>query len=190
MYEIFSPGVVGPVGDVLVNTRLKHSAPDLPIRWENTLNQMQRLGANVQNGYPKNYQGNGFLTDILPLGQLMNHNTFKTKYGWTYQDVRAPDKTYQPEMSQTFGSFDNLRASIINRTRTGIQFNKLPHGYGPAPGDVPRGGAVPRITDIAAGDFTLEQDGYNSVVTRNMSTPINASSGMPKPQGRFGQSRR
>jgi hypothetical protein len=192
MYESIRPGQVGAVGDVIGNIRLKHSAPELPIRWEYDLGEFFRFGAHVEDGfhpYHKDYLG------ILPVGMLMNRNDFQTNYGWKYQDLRAPDKTYQPEMSQTFSNFDNLRATVINSTRTGIQFRKLPNGYAPKEGDVSRGGQVPRITDLAAGDFTLDQ---TSVVTARQPNQIPVDTdGRPRVyqtfrhgKGSFGEKRR
>ena len=44
------PGQVGSVGDVLITPRLKHSSPDLPIRWVGWAYGANApyLGSNVQ----------------------------------------------------------------------------------------------------------------------------------------------
>lgn len=50
--SFIQPGSVGSVGDVHVTPRLKHSAPELPIRWSRTYSGEGALqaGSNVQDG--------------------------------------------------------------------------------------------------------------------------------------------
>ena len=51
------PGVVGSVGDVVVTPRYKHSAPDLPLRFDPYFSGKRSvfLGSNVQNGTVASY---------------------------------------------------------------------------------------------------------------------------------------
>lgn len=50
--SFIQPGSVGSVGDVHVTPRLKHSCPELPIRWSRTYSGEGALqaGSNVQDG--------------------------------------------------------------------------------------------------------------------------------------------
>lgn len=160
-YEECRPGPVGSVGDVNAGVRLKQSAPDLPIRQLNTPNEQNRIGSAVQDGAQKNYwSARGSEVDYQSAYQKPRR--FTAQNFFTYQDVRAPDKRYEPTLSQSFSLFDNQRASIIQATKTGIAFSRLPGGYAPTPGVALRGGNTPRVTDITGGDFVPRPD---SVVT-------------------------
>jgi len=152
--EFLSPGVVGSVGDALGQERLKQSAPDLPIRNRFTADEIEHYGSNVQNGSITNFEGNGIyqLEEDTVWG---SGRSFKTQIGWEYQDLRAPDKRYEPAVAPIFSSFDNLAHSIYEARRTGDKFLPLPYGYQPDPSQVPRGGSTPIISAIAGGDFTV-----------------------------------
>lgn len=168
-YEQCSPGVVGSVGDVLGQTRLKHSAPDLPLRFKYTGSEIQHLGSNVQNGSIANYEGNGIYQ--LEDSHWGGRRDFKIANGWKHQDLRAPDKRYESVTAPTFSSFDNLAHSIFEARRTGDKFLPLPHGYEP-PQNFQSRGAAPVITAIAGGDFTPQP---TSVVTNPIVAAPNAT---------------
>lgn len=53
------PGWSGPVGDVHVLPRLKHSYPDQDIRWDPTYkkkSQLKKLGQNITDGDEKRHE--------------------------------------------------------------------------------------------------------------------------------------
>lgn len=160
-YEQCRPGVVGSVGDVIGGVRLKHSAPDLPIRQLNSPNDQNRMGSAVQDGQKKNYWGSTS-SHVDYQSAYQTPRRFTAQNFFTYQDVRAPDKRYEPTLSQSFSIYDDQRASIMQATKTGIAFSRLPGSYTPTPGVALRGGNTPRITDITGGDFVPRPD---SVVT-------------------------
>jgi hypothetical protein len=157
-----SPGNVGSVGDVLTQTMLKTSMPDLPPRNLLTAKEMERLGSIVQDGQSGYYKYSGCPRVVdREMVNLDRH----TPYGWVHQDLRAPDKAYETAVSFSFSNFDNQRATIYNARRTGDYFLPLPGGYQLQPGQEPRGGLTPRITDLAAGDFT---PGQGTIVTNRI----------------------
>lgn len=159
MIEFLSPGAVGSVGDALGQVQLKTSCPEQPIRNSFSAAQNVMHGSNVQDGQDANFirYGQPYVIDK----KLVNLS-IKTPYGWTTQDVRASDKRYEPTLSQTFSSFEGLAARTYNARLTGNLFLPLPGAYEAGPNQIPRGGLTPRITDLAAGDFT---PGQGSVVT-------------------------
>jgi len=62
-YSRIQPGSVGSVGDTNVAVRLKHSSPNMPLRFDKTFsgNRERYLGSNVQNGSQKSFDsGNTF----------------------------------------------------------------------------------------------------------------------------------
>jgi hypothetical protein len=158
---------VGSVGDVLGQVRLKHSAPDLPLRFEYTPTEVKHFGSNVQNGDMLNYEGNGFYK--INDSNWGGGRDFKTAIGWKHQDLRAPDKRNEPTLSFSFSSFDNLQHKIFESRRTGDKFLPAPNGYSPQENSQPRGGLVPIVTAIAGGDFTPQPNSVvtNPVVTEN-----------------------
>lgn len=160
MIEVAHPGPVGPVGDVLAQIKLKTSMPDIARRNLLNVQEQKETGSFVQDGLGSNYIFGGAPAII---SKKIHSLSRKTKYGWTHQDLRAPDKRYEPTMSQSFSSFDNLQFKIYDAKRTGDMFLPIPGEYALPPGAVPRGGATPRITDLAAGDFT--PGGFGGVFT-------------------------
>ena len=55
------PGKVGSVGDVVMGVRLRHSAPDTPLRYDNFFSHANMIanGANVTDGQGEGYAGGG-----------------------------------------------------------------------------------------------------------------------------------
>ena len=181
-YERCSPGVVGSVGDVLGQVRLKHSAPDLPLRFEYSPEQVEHHGSNVQNGDMLNYEGNGYYK--INDSNWGGGRDMKTAIGWRHQDLRAPDKRYEPTASFSFSSFDNLQHKVFEARRTGDKFLPVTNGYAPEAGSVPRGGLVPIVNAIAGGDFTPQP---NSVVTNPVTTynPTDIRRSLPGVRGAY-----
>lgn len=152
------PGVVGSVGDALVQVRYKHSNPDMPLRFDpsNSHRREPYLGSNVQDGQSISHCDKGgpnFTIDSNWGGR----RGFKTSHGWYYQDVRAPDRRVEPIVGAT-PQYDwhNKIAQTYNARVTGDLFLPLPGEYMLNPGDIPRGGSKPRVTDEVGGDADLQ----------------------------------
>lgn len=134
-----APGNVASVGDVVVSTRLKQSAPDLPMRVleEDSGNNMPKFGS---------------MTDQV--GRLIDSNwggrrDFKTAVGFVIQDIRPADMNVEPFVgSMGDYSWRNKIATVHELKPRGEYFLPLPGPYIPIPGELPRGGNVPSITDI------------------------------------------
>lgn len=143
------PGPVGSVGDVLLQPRLKHSAPDLPLRFDPNFSHQNEvfLGSNVSDGQHRGYDGGGgpARTD----DSNWENKKFKTSHGWIYQDMRAPDTLHEPENTGTPQySWHNKLATAYDAFRTGNAFLPVPGAYALHPGEVGRGGQVPRIVGV------------------------------------------
>jgi hypothetical protein len=155
MSDYISPGRVGSVGDVNLQVELKKSMPGMPKRFQpwTSSKYEQRLGSNVQDGQMHSYDSGGAMARVID----ENWNTrrsFKTSRGWIYQDLRAADRTIVPVFGQAPQySWLNSVANVYNAKTNGNKFLPLPGGYSPAPGDIPRGGLVPRINPL--GDTSL-----------------------------------
>jgi hypothetical protein len=167
----YRPGVVGSVGDVLTGVKLKHSAPDLPLRWErwNTLNPA--LGSNVQDGYMKSFDSHG-RNAKLEDSKWGYSDGFKIQSGWKFQDLREPDKSSEPIMAETAQySWVNKLVSNYNAQRTGNLFPP-PGPYVMQKGDVPRGaGLSVQVLDHVELDYEPPQ-GYGS---RNIGMRTNST---------------
>jgi hypothetical protein len=60
-YDRIQPGAVGSVGDVNMQVRLKHSYPNLPLRFDKQFSGKNEvyLGSNVTDGNHINYDSGG-----------------------------------------------------------------------------------------------------------------------------------
>jgi hypothetical protein len=147
-HDSIRPGVVGSVGDTLLQVRLKHDCPEAAIRWgANAHEREPRLGANISDGNVRSYTGGKVAaTHDSNWGW---RDSFKTSRGWIHQDIRAPDRRTEPTTgTQPQYDWYNRLATVQHAKVSGNFFLPLPGGYGPAPGAIPRGGNAPRITDI------------------------------------------
>lgn len=150
------PGSVGSVGDVLGQVRVKQSSPDMPFAWDQIFSGADEpfRGSNVQNGSQGSWTSEGMAAKTLD-GLWDGRRDFKTQYGWFHQDISAPDKMVTPVFqSQPSYSWVNRQAQVKKALVSGENFLPLPGGYQPEPGSIPRGGAVPRITDEAVPSTT------------------------------------
>jgi hypothetical protein len=166
-HQIASPGVVGSVGDVNLTPRLKHSAPEMPIRWDPYFAGYNEifLGSNVQNGDSESYCSGGKYARTID-SNWGGRRSFNTSRGWVYQDMRAPDKEHEPMTGSTPQySWNNRIATTYEAKVTGDRFLPLPGTYIRHPSQVARGGMVPRIVD----DEAQEQDAdLNPIVADEM----------------------
>ncbi len=143
------PGPVGSVGDVNNSVRLKHSAPDLPLRYAKQFSgkNEERTGSNVSDGMWYGYSSGGMAARTIeePMGYRPG---FKTAVGWIIEDVRQLDTTREPKL----GSLGNFKweseiAQVKRAKVTGDLFLPLPGGYskGLLGNDIPRGSQIPII---------------------------------------------
>jgi hypothetical protein len=161
-YASIRPGIVGSVGDVLLQTRLKHNFPDAPLRWEygTVGDEAAGLGSNVQNGYSVSYASGGGPAKLFD-SNWQSGRSFKTNHGWIYQDIRVPDKRTTPLMGDTPDySWNNKIAATLKAKLTGEKFLPVPGGYAPQPGQQLRGGTYPIVRNEA--DNAAPPGGYDS----------------------------
>jgi hypothetical protein len=135
-----SPGVVSSVGDTNLSVKLKHSAPDLPLRWApySVGKRESRLGSYIQDGALGGKNARVFETGWL------GKRGFKDPYGFVYQDIRAVDRLNEPVMGELPRyPWTNQVVGIMNQLGTGSKFSKLPK-YNLTRGIV-RGGLTPQV---------------------------------------------
>jgi hypothetical protein len=178
---IISPGPVGSVGDVLGQVRYKHSAPDMPLRFDPHFRGKNEvfLGSNVQDGQHVGYASGGAQARLVD-SNWGGRRGFRTSRGWHFQDIRAPDNLVEPYIGTTLDySWRDKIATVYDAKRTGSNFLPLPMGYQISPGEEPRGGSTPRVTDIVPGDLQPGALGQ-SVVVQGMER-VQQSYGYPVP---------
>ena len=145
------PGPVGSVGDTLGQVRLKHSFPNQGIRLDEQTkgNKQNRLGSNVSDGNHKSFSSGGRGDPYVSSSPWTGYRGAEVSHGLIFQDLRAPDKLHQPRVGALPQySWDNRIATVYNAKRTGNLFLPLPGPYILAPGEVPRGGQTPVLTDV------------------------------------------
>ncbi|MEG3883809.1 hypothetical protein QT971_06315 [Microcoleus sp. herbarium19] len=153
---LISPGLVGSVGDVLASVQLKHSTPDMALRYDSEFygTKAPRAGSNVQDGYSYSYTSGGGPSRTI--SRNLVNESFKTIHGYTYQDLRVPDKRFEPMMGST-GRYDwyNRIGNVIDAKRTGEMFLPLPGPFQPT--STPRGSQYPTVTNMMGDEsiFTL-----------------------------------
>jgi hypothetical protein len=162
-YSSIRPGAVGSVGDVNMTPRLKHSHPEMPLRFEKAFSGKNEvfLGSNVSDGTHKGYDSGGGPARTVD-SNWGGRRRFTTRLGYVFQDIRTPDDLVVPVLGTTPNySWRNQVATNFEAKRTGDLFLPLPKGYDLEPGQIPRGGTSPRITDIDPG--TTGGQGYNQI---------------------------
>lgn len=162
--SFIQPGLVGPVGDVHCQPRLKHSCPELPIRWEVEFTADQpRLGDLLSDGQPN---GNHQVGDT----NWAMERQFRTGYGWKYEEAIHEDALVQPYVGTTLDyDWRNKIATVYDSMRTGENFLPIPGPYQLAPGEISRGGQQVRVTDVIPGDEVAG----GSVVVQGLNQPDN-----------------
>ena len=139
-----SPGIVGPVGDVNMLSRLAQSAPEMPMRFDNEMLQRESYyGSNVQDGDTKSFDSQGGSARVIDK-KWTGQRDFKIQHGWKYQDIRAPDRSVEPLNvgNPGYGWYNRL-ATVYKAHVSGENFLPVPGTYQSE--GVPRGGMVPRV---------------------------------------------
>src|SRR3972149_4174014 len=174
----FDAGMVGQLGDTINRTRGRSSAPDLPMLWsgETTGNKVLRYGtkladgdlSSTNNGYLK-MGGHGRLNSTRWNRTVRD---FKTQVGRSFRDIVTPDKSTDVTMRGLPKYTYRLQVSrVLNAKRYRQKFLPLPGKYDVPPGQIPRGGLYPRVTDqVINGESTLYSNGlFNATPYRNIS---------------------
>ena len=146
--ERIHPGPVGSVGDTLISHRLKSSLPGI-FNWDaEYYGQRESLfGSSVSDGTRVSFNSGGGPARVSD-SKWNGSRSFNTNHGYYYQDMVAPDKLVMPEQaSLPQYQWRNKIAEVRDAKRTGTLFLPLPQIN--APTGVPRGGNVPRVTDVA-----------------------------------------
>lgn len=158
--SVMSPGVVGSVGDVLVTPFLKTSTIDLPRRVQASFAgaNATHSGANISDGDLKAYTSHGLVARTYDSSWGGNRD-FRDQKGWVFQDYRAPDKMVEPYVSSLGDySWRNKVAKVESSFTTGSKFSKLPGNFSSK--GIPRGGAIPRITDFSYDDTVYSRNAF------------------------------
>lgn len=164
---IISPGVVGPVGDVLMQTRLRQSTPGMPMRYDylGGKGREPRMGANITDGMKRGFTDGGGLARVYDTN-WQSGRQFKTQRGWIYQDLRKPDKRIEPYLGASGPQYDwsNKLATTYRSFHTGDRFLPAPGEYALSPGEIPRNGNTP--------GFYIEGDVVSLNQNRGVVTPL------------------
>lgn len=154
-FQTYTPGPTGTVGVPLTSIKLKHSNPDMPLRWDKTFSGKNSPlhGSNIQNGYSYSFTSGGGPAR-MDYEANFNRRSFKTDHGWEYQDLRKPDVKHETIMGSTGRySYNNKIATLYEAKRTGNMFLPLPGAYGPK--GLTRGNQVPRVMSSSATSLPL-----------------------------------
>ena len=154
-HDSIRPGPSHSVGDALAFVRYKHSAPELPLRFDKDFSGKNGkiLGNNNTDGDHRGYFTGGIGDPAVKDSNWGGRRHFNTRHGYIMQDLRAPDKLHEEFMGSTPQyQWRNRVATTYDAFRTGDKFLPLPGGYQPSPGEVERGQAVPVITNIEGGE--------------------------------------
>ena len=190
-HDRIQPGNVHSVGDTITGIKLKHSQPDLPIRYEKKFSGKNAglMGDNNTDGGHTGYFNHGYGSPYTKDSNWPSWRQFDTPLGWIHEDLRPPDKSYQPLLSSTPNAkWDQRVAETYKIYRPGFDFLPLPHGYQPSPGDLPRGGNTPTVTDVVVPECdVVNYTNQMSLVTDGIEQSVNrlAGSFLPRPGRRY-----
>ena len=167
------PGPVGSVGDALTAVRIKQSDPDLPWKFSKAFSgtNAPNRGSNVQDGSYASYSDGGYGAEVETRKRQK-----KTHVGTFMQQMSGNDRTFQSIMApQPQVGFQTQAEAILNRQ--GDKFQSLPGGYGPNPGQLLRGGQVPRVVFNEGNDPKLR--GVNGGSQNSVVLPVYPTDPMP-----------
>lgn len=153
--QLISPGPVGSVGDTNVTVKLKHSMPDLPIRYDPWTFGLSStlLGSNVQDGDDMSYITDGGPARVYD-SNWQSGRSHKVSHGWYYQDLRVPDRRFEPSVTSTPSTYQNAVATTYKVNTVDKRFLPLPGPYMPNVGEIARGGTAPIVSAATSPDHT------------------------------------
>lgn len=136
-----APGPVGSIGDALTSVRIKQSTPDMPIAYDkffSAKNDSNR-GSNVQDGSWASFADGGYGAEVYARKRQK-----KTNVGTFMQQMSSNDRSFESIVVPQPQVGTRTQAETI-LLRQGDKFQITPGGYGPEPGQLLRGGQVPRV---------------------------------------------
>ncbi len=148
----YHPGVVGEVGEVVVQPRFRQSTPFMPWAFDPYYagKRANKLGSNVQDGDTVGYDNKGGPAKLRHHGWVGNRS-FKHQYGWTFHDLVQSDKRVEPWVS-SIGDYEwRNKVAHFRKLKSGGNkyFSIVPGPYQPTPDDLLRGGTQPRTQVLA-----------------------------------------
>ena len=163
-YSSIRPGSVGSVGDCLITERLKSSLPG-DFRWKpDYYGKNESLyGSNVRNGYQRSFTSGGGSSKTID-SNWGGRRGFKVRHGWIMQDLVAPDTSVTSQLGSLPQYSWRNKIAHVNHARTTGDLFPIPVGGQIQGSGVPRGGQLPRVTDVVAGDTSPfeSQPGVNA----------------------------
>ena len=135
---IYKAGDVGPIGDVHQIVKLKHSCPEMPLRFSQTF-ATARVGQNVQDGDSPSYNTGAYGAKTI-ISAFDRPSNVTTSGGFTYENIIPEDREVIADtIPLPSYSWENSIAQVYKARVTGNAFLPLPGGFKPE-GGVPRGG--------------------------------------------------
>jgi len=180
---VYKAEAVGPIGDVLQIVKLKHSCPEMPLRFSQTF-ATARVGQNVQDGDSPSYNTGAYGAKTI-VSAFDRPSNVTTSGGFTFQNIIPEDREIIAD-TIPLPSYDweNTIAQVYKARVTGNAFLPLPGGFKPE-GGVPRGGAVPQLQG-GAGDTFVGLGGAPAFDPNSYYDPTaetNSATGLPYLQG-------
>jgi hypothetical protein len=157
----------------LTAVRIKQSDPDLPWKFSKAFSgtNAPNRGSNVQDGSFASYSDGGYGAEVETRKRQK-----KTHVGTFMQQMSGNDRTFQSIMApQPQVGFQTQAQAILHRQ--GDKFQSLPGGYGPNPGQLLRGGQVPRVVFNEGNDPSLR--GVNGGGQSSVVLPTYAEAPLP-----------
>ena len=136
-----APGPVGSIGDALTSVRIKQSTPDMPIAYDKLFSAKNdsNRGSNVQDGSWASFADGGYGAEVYARKRQK-----KTNVGTFMQQMSGNDRSFDAVVAPQPQVGTRTQAETI-LFRQGDKFQIAPGGYGPEPGQLLRGGQVPRV---------------------------------------------
>ena len=136
-----APGPVGSIGDALTSVRIKQSTPDMPIAYDKLFSAKNdsNRGSNVQDGSWASFADGGYGAEVYARKRQK-----KTNVGTFMQQMSGNDRSFDAVVAPQPQVGTRTQAEAI-LFRQGDKFQIAPGGYGPEPGQLLRGGQVPRV---------------------------------------------
>lgn len=130
---IYKAGDVGPIGDVHQIVKLKHSCPEMPLRFSQTF-ATARVGQNVQDGDSPSYNTGAYGAKTI-ISAFDRPSNVTTSGGFTYENIIPEDREVIADtIPLPSYSWENSIAQVYKARVTGNAFLPLPGGFKPEEG--------------------------------------------------------